>query len=229
MPRYPGFLGESSGRPQLSLFCLRTRTTFSFINKMDIVYHDNTQLPPSDGYLEGYYSEKLSRVLREALRLVYLNPFVLLNSHTDPAEPLDGTGVYPNTLSTNTSISIAVTSLPRIASNVMVSWRSPRPKADSCSLISTTGGCGGSLSAFDRSDSQDSTHSVTSADFSSTPALQILVQAGQTRSMTSVNDDSLSTFLPHHDPVGRLSGQLLWSRDCCQIWNQIWLSVHSPR
>ncbi len=141
MPCYPGFLGESSGRLRLSLFYLRTRTSFSFINKMDIVYHDNAQLPPSDGYLEGYYSEKLSRVLRGALRLVYLNPFVLLNSHTDPAEPLDGTGVYPNTLSTNTTTSIAVTSLPRIASNVMVSWRSPRPKADSCSLISTTGGC----------------------------------------------------------------------------------------
>jgi hypothetical protein len=40
---------------------------------MDFVYHDNNQLPPSDGYVEGYYFKKLGRVLRGAFGLVYLS------------------------------------------------------------------------------------------------------------------------------------------------------------
>jgi hypothetical protein len=71
---------------------------------------------------------------------IYIKAFVLLNSHTDPAEPLEGKAVYPRTLSTNTNTAIADTSLNRSVSSVKVSWRSPSPKADSCNLISTIGG-----------------------------------------------------------------------------------------
>ena len=157
---------------------------------------------------------------------IHLNPFVLLNSHTDPAEPLDGTGKYPSTFSTNTSTSIAFTSLPLTASRVSVSCNRPSPKADSWSLISTAGGYTTVSDCFSRPVSSRQAENVCaycvySGSVSSAPSSQILVEASQTRCMASLDNYIHFPFLSHHQPIRRLTREILWPLDCWNVWHRV--------
>jgi hypothetical protein len=123
LPHYPGFFGLFSGREGNRYPNFGAETTYDFhvsSIKIECISRDIMHSQFSALLLEENHSLYVFSSFKDPFS-IYLKAFVLLNSQIDPAEPLEGKAVYPSTLSTNTSTTIADTCLKRSVSNVNVS------------------------------------------------------------------------------------------------------------